>query len=173
MRTFSLLKGLPVIELKTGEKIAEVTDISVTKDGNVTGLLVKKGGFIKRTFLLKVRDVVSYGGDGVMIQNGNVFEPVQTPPEFTFEHHERLSGRMMLSQDGNELGLLQDVYFLEEVGTIVGYELTDGFFSDITDGKRVIKTVTPPAIGKDAIIVNVENIVNEVSIDVDMPQLPE
>jgi len=173
LRTFSLLKGLPVIELKTGAKIGEVADLSVTGDGNVTGLLVKKGSFIKRTYLLKVGDVFSYGGDGVMIKNRSVLELVQTPPEFTFEHQERLSGRMMLSQEGNELGLLQDVYFLEEVGTIVGYELTDGFFSDITDGKRVIKTVNPPAIGKDAIIVNVENIVNEVSIDVDMPQLPE
>lgn len=173
LRTFSLLKGLPVIDLKSGTKIGEVSDLSVTGDGNVKGLLVKQGSLFKKTFLLRVEDVHSYGGDGVTIENGDVLEQLQTPPEFTFEHHGRLSGRMMLTQDGKELGLLQDVYFLEEVGTIVGYELTDGFFSDITDGKRVIKAVDPPAIGKDAIIVNVENLVNEVSIDVDVPQLPK
>ena len=47
---------------------------------------------------------------------------------------------MMISKEGERLGLLEDVYFLEEVGTIVGYELSDGFFSDIMEGKRVIKT---------------------------------
>lgn len=173
MRTFSLLKGLPVIDMKSGAKIGEVSDISVTRVGNVKGLIVKKGNLFKKSFLLRVENVHSYGGDGVMIENPKVLEHDQIPPEFTFEHHERLSGKMMLSQDGEELGLLQDVYFLEEMGTIVGYELTDGFFSDITDGKRVIKAVDPPAIGKDAIVVNVENIVNEVSIDVNVPQLPE
>lgn len=173
MRTFSLLKGLPVIDMISGTKIGEVSDLSVTGDGNVKGLLVKQGNLLKKTFLLSIENVHSYGRDGVMIENPQVLEQVQTPPEFTFEHHERLSGRMMLTQDGDELGLLQDVYFLEEVGTIVGYELTDGFFSDITEGKRVIKAVNPPAIGKDAIVVNVENLVNEVSIDVDVPQLPE
>jgi len=173
LRTFSLLKGLPVIDVKSGTKMGEVSDLSVTGDGKVKGFLVKQGNLFKKTFLLSVENVHSYGGDGVMIENRHVLEQIQAPPDFTFEHHERLSGRMMLSQDGVELGLLQDVYFLEEVGTIVGYELTDGFFSDITDGKRVIKAVDPPAIGKDAIVVNVEKLVNEVSIDVNVPQLPE
>jgi uncharacterized protein YrrD len=173
LRTFALIKGLPVIDVKSGTKIGEVSDLSVTGDGSVKGLIVKQGNLFKKTFLLRVENVHSYGRDGVMIENQDVLEQDQIPPEFTFEHHERLSGKMMLSKDGDQLGLLQDVYFLEEVGTIVGYELTDGFFSDITDGKRVIKVVDPPAIGKDAIVVNVENIVNEVSIDVDVPQLPE
>ncbi len=45
---------------------------------------------------------------------------------------------------------------MEEVGTIIGYELSDGFFSDIMEGKQVIKADQPPAIGKDAIIVDVK-----------------
>ena len=46
----------------------------------------------------------------------------------------------MISEEGEPLGFLKDVYFQEEVGTIVGYEITDGFFSDITEGKQVIKS---------------------------------
>ena len=63
---------------------------------------------------------------------------------------------MMISKEGERLGFLEDVYFMEEVGTIIGYELSDGFFSDIMEGKRVIRADQPPAIGKDAIIVNVK-----------------
>lgn len=48
-----------------------------------------------------------------------------------------------MSNEGKKLGLLEDVYFMEEVGTIVGYELTDGFFSDITEGSVSSKPLTP------------------------------
>ena len=46
----------------------------------------------------------------------------------------------MMTKEGERLGILEDVYFMEEVGTIVGYELSDGFFSDIMEGKRVVKS---------------------------------
>ena len=61
-----------------------------------------------------------------------------------------------MTAEGERLGFLEDVYFLEEVGTIIGYEISDGFFSDMMEGKRVIKAEQPPAIGKDAIIINVK-----------------
>lgn len=156
MRTFSLLKGLPVIDVQNGTRLGDICDLSVSGNGRVNALLLKKGTFIKKTYSIKVEDVLSFGWDGVMVKDKTVMEPLKVPPEYTFEHQEKLAGRMMFSQDGEQLGLLEDVYFKEELGTIVGYELTDGFFSDITTGKRVVKAVDPPEIGKDAIIVNVE-----------------
>ena len=156
MRTFSLLKGLPIFELKTGSKIGEVCDLCISNNGMVKGLLVKKGVFFKKTFIISVQNVSSFGFDGVMIEDREVLEPLTEPKEYTFESQHPLFGRMMMTNEGERLGLLEDVYFLEEVGTIVGYELSDGFFSDIIEGKRVVKADEPPAIGKDAIIVNVK-----------------
>lgn len=156
MRTFSLLKGLPVYELKSGTKIGVVCDLNISSNGLVKGLLVKKGVLIKKTFCIDVQKVTSFGYDGVMVEDGYVLEPLTEPAEYTFENNDRLLGRMMISKEGERLGFLEDVYFMEEVGTIIGYELSDGFFSDIMEGKRVIKADQPPAIGKDAIIVNVK-----------------
>ena len=156
MRTFSLLKGLPIFELKTGAKLGEVCDLYVSGDGMVKGLLVKKGIFMKRTYLISVQNVSSFGFDGVMIEDRKVIEPLHEPAEYTFENKDRLLGKMMITAEGERLGFLEDVYFLEEVGTIIGYEISDGFFSDILEGKRVFKADRPPAIGKDAIIVNVK-----------------
>ncbi|MGA9227647.1 MAG: PRC-barrel domain-containing protein [Mesobacillus sp.] len=157
MRTFSLLKGLPVYELASGQKLGEVCDVSISSSGSVVGLLVKKGAFIKKTCQVKVGNVVSFGCDGIMINDQSALESMETEPEYTFEHHQSLAGKKLLSKEGEQLGLLEDVYFMEEMGTIVGYELTDGFFSDITNGKRVVKSIDPPAIGKDAIIVTVKS----------------
>jgi len=156
LRTFSLLKGLPVFELKTGSKIGEVCDLNISNDGMVRGLLIKKGVFFKKTYKINVKDVSSFGFDGVMIEDREVLEPLTDPKEYTFENQGRLLGRMMMTSEGERLGFLEDVYFLEEAGTIIGYELSDGFFSDIMEGKRVVKADKPPAIGKDAIIVKVK-----------------
>ncbi|WP_442595137.1 PRC-barrel domain-containing protein [Neobacillus sp. D3-1R] len=156
MRTFSLLKGLPVYELKKGKKIGEVCDLSISGSGMVKGLLIKKGGLFKKSLLIDIQDVTSFGWDGVMIEDEDKLETLPNTPEFTLDHQHSLQGKIVMTSEGQKLGILEDVYFLEELGTIVGYEISDGFFSDITEGKQVVKTSDSPAIGKDAIIVKVK-----------------
>ena len=46
----------------------------------------------------------------------------------------------MLTAEGEKLGLLEDVYFMEELGTIIGYEVTEGLVADLVEGRRVVKT---------------------------------
>lgn len=157
LRTFSLLKGMPVYNQNRGVKIGEVCDICISNSGTVQGLLVKKGVFFKQTFFLPIDKVSSFGWDGVMIPGMRALKKLKAHPENTFDHQHALTGKMLISKSGESLGLLKDVYFQEEVGTIVGYEVTDGFFSDITEGKLVIESKKPPAIGKDAIIVDVDD----------------
>lgn len=155
LRTFSLLKGMPVYDQQTGSKIGEVNDIWVTNDGKVKGLLVKKGAYFKQMLFLSMQNVASFGQNGIMIDSHWQMEKLKEDPEYTFNHHHSISGKMLVSKSGDSLGLLKDVYFLEELGTIVGYEITDGFFADLSEGKQVIKSDVPPTIGKDAIIVDV------------------
>ncbi len=157
MRTFSLLKGQPVFDRNTGTKIGEVVDLCITSQGTVEGLLVKKGAFFKQTCFLAIHKVSSFGSDGIMIDGPELLEKVKSIPKHTIVHQHSLTGKMLISKSGRSLGLLEDVYFQEELGTIVGYEVTDGFFTDITEGKQVIETELPPAIGKDAIIVDVND----------------
>jgi uncharacterized protein YrrD len=155
LRTFSLLKGQPVFETKNGTKIGEICDLCISKDGTVKGLLVKKGVFFKQTCFLDIQKVTSFGWDGVMIEDASYLEKLKDKPEYTLTHQHPLEGMMMLSKSGETLGMLKDVYFLEEMGTIVGYEITDGFFSEITEGNQMIQSEKPLTVGKDAIIVDV------------------
>lgn len=157
MRTFSLLKGMPIYDLKSGKKLGDVCDLVISGNGMVSGLLVKCGIFFKQTCYLAIEKVSFFGTDGVMIDGTERIEKLKTAPENTFASQRPLNGKMLLSKSGDSLGMLIDVYFLEELGTIVGYEVTDGFFADITEGKQVIKTDLPARIGKDAIIVDVND----------------
>lgn len=148
---------MPVFEIQTGSKIGEVCDLSLTDNGVVKGLLLKKGVVLKKTYIIYLEHVSSFGQDGVMIEDESLLELVnETTDSETIEVGYSLIGKTLMTKQGEQLGLLEDVYFLEEVGRIVGYKCSDGFFSDILEGKRVVKTDEPPAIGKDAIIVNVK-----------------
>jgi uncharacterized protein YrrD len=156
LRTFSLLKGLPVYEMQKGKKIGEVYDLNITNTGIVKGLILKKNGIFKKSQTIDIEDVSSFGWDGVMIDNDQVLKALTNTPEYTLQHHQQLQGKVVMTTEGERLGILEDVYFMEELGTIVGYEISDGFFSDVTEGKQVVKTSESPAIGEDAIIVKVK-----------------
>jgi uncharacterized protein YrrD len=156
LRTFSLLKGLPVYEMQKGKKIGEVCDLNITNTGIVKGLILKKNGIFKKSQTIDIEDVSSFGWDGVMIDNDHVLKALTNTPEYTLQHHQQLQGKVVMTTEGERLGILEDVYFMEELGTIVGYEISDGFFSDVTEGKQVVKTSESPAIGEDAIIVKVK-----------------
>ncbi len=71
----------------------------------------------------------------------------------------KLKGRPVIKASGRELGWVEDVYFREEMGTLIGYELSDGFLSDVLSGRKVLK---PGALhltwGKDVIIAPDEDI---------------
>jgi uncharacterized protein YrrD len=145
---------MPIYNIRTGKKMGDVCDLAISENGTVTGLLVRRGAFFKQTYFLAIDKVSSFGCDGVMIDGSDQLDKTKSSPEFTIAHQHPLYGKMLLSKSGDTLGLLKDVYFQEELGTIVGYEITDGFFTDLTAGKQVIETSLPPAIGKDAIIVD-------------------
>lgn len=149
LRTFSLLKGMPVFTIK-GERIGTVHDLSISEMGQVTGLVVHQQALFKRAFHLKLDDISSFGPDGIVISHQDSTLR-KVPADSICLSKDELLGRMLFSEMGEELGLLQDVYFKEEMGTIIAYETTDGFFSEST----VIESKQPPALGKDTIIVSV------------------
>lgn len=156
LRTFTLLKGLPVYDKETGNVIGHVSDLCFTSLGKVKALLMKGKGLLRRDRLIPINCVTAFGNDGILVQNLQNFKPVRHEQKTHFlQSHHGLFKKPVLSTEGEKLGLLEDVYFLEELGTIIGYELTDGFFADITEGKKVIKTHSPLTVGKDAIVVDV------------------
>ncbi|MEK5441718.1 PRC-barrel domain-containing protein [Fredinandcohnia sp. FSL W7-1320] len=158
MRTFSLLKDLPVYDEKSAEELGRVSDLCITSDGKVNALILKGKGLFERDRVVPIESISSIGDDGVMVSDRSLLElldnEADTPTYFLHTHH-GLFRKPLLSSEGQKLGLLEDVYFTEEVGTIIGYEVTDGFFADITEGKKVIKTNEPLKIGEDVIVVSI------------------
>lgn len=158
MRTLSLLKGVPVYNERTGKVLGQVVDLCINNTGKVESLLLDGKGLFQRDRLIPIDQISSFGSDGVMVSCEIDALPIVQPNRavhFLNSHH-GLFRKPVLTSEGEKLGLLEDVYFQEELGTIIGYEITDGFFADITEGKKVVKTNRPITVGKDVIVVDVK-----------------
>lgn len=152
MRTFSKLIGMPVY-CHPGKNIGIISDFCIANDGHINGMIVHRRALFKKSFFLSLQHVLAFGSEGIIIAGDN-FE--QKPPENSVRFvHDSVFGRMVLSDIGDALGLLHDVCFLEKLGTIIAYETTDGFFSELTEGKQLVRSEQPPSLGEDAIIVSV------------------
>lgn len=158
MRTYSVIKGQPVYNALTGSVIGKVEDVLFNDQGTVQGLLLNEKGWLKGLRKVPLESVQSIGADGVIVTCNSVIEPLKKQDHqcFCMDHFNTgVLGKPLLTSEGEKLGLVQDVYFHEKMGTIVGIEVTNGWFSDITEGRKVVQTSTPPVIGEEILIVNI------------------
>lgn len=158
LRTFSLLKDTPIYDHQ-GELFGSVCDICIEANGRVTHLLLQKKGLMGKKFIVPMEEITAWEESGLTLRADEKLMPYSKNEQtYTMTHDQPLAKIKTISQEGETLGLLDDVYFLEEMGTIVGYELTDGFFSDITKGKRIIRTPLPPQIREETLVMSVNKL---------------
>jgi uncharacterized protein YrrD len=154
LQTFSHIKGLPVYEQKTGKTVGKISDICFTNNGAVQGFAVESKGWFARHRYLPFSAVQAVGTDGVIIKDAASLQPFSSFQTGYSLYSERgIAGKPVITADGKRLGLLEDVYFHGQLGIIGGYEITDGFFADLTEGKKRIDAA-PFTAGEEAIIVN-------------------
>ncbi|MFZ3588272.1 PRC-barrel domain-containing protein [Bacillus sp. DJP31] len=156
MRTFTLLKGLPVYNSKTGKALGVIDDLQLSSDGMIQAIVVDVKGLFGRDRHIPVQNVLSFGQDGVMINDFQVQHTGFDKSSHYLCHQHGLLGQLIYTAEGEKLGIVEDVYFDENLGTILGYEVSVGFFADLSEGKRVIKSNTPLQYGEDIILIDLD-----------------
>lgn len=157
MRTFSSIKDLPVYDKSTGKELGRVLDLCFDEKGIVNGLMMDTKGLLKKNKLIPLSQISSFGMDGVMLFDEPEVDHMAQKlmgMHFLQNGHDRIIGKPLVTTEGEKLGLVEDVYFREELGTIIGYEVTDGFFADMTEGRKVYKSVKPLTVGENILIVD-------------------
>ncbi len=131
-----------MISLANGHEYGHVIDL-LYDEGTAKGFVIDpKGWFVKHQFL-PIKSIMSIGTAGVMIGNSHVLKPLSLNEKKAIPlktGKRRLHGTALLSAEGEKLGLLEDVYFMEELGTIIGYEVTEGLVADLVEGRKVVKS---------------------------------
>jgi uncharacterized protein YrrD len=157
LRTFSLLKEAPVFQISNGKTIGCVKDLCLNNEGEIKGLIVNRKRLFSKKAILPIEHVQSFGLDGIIVENETCLQVQKDKSDHLFTHpHRGILGKPLLTAEGEKLGLVEDVYFNEELGTILGYEVTEGFFADLKEGRKVVKTDKPLVYGKDVLFVHMK-----------------
>lgn len=144
--------------MHTGKKLGQVYDLLFDDEGELRGVQLDAKGIWRKGPIIPIEQILSIGEDALTVATDEVnfsFDPAITLHSI-LDGNVKLKGKQVITTNGVELGVVEDVYFHQDMGTIIGYELTDGFLSDITKGRKVLPVNEPYTVGEDAIIVPIE-----------------
>jgi uncharacterized protein YrrD len=153
--------GLPVIDSQTGKLAGAVKDIWFDEQCLLRGLILKAGKWWFKTLFVFVEwnDVLATGDDGIIITSKAIIRK-SGAGEISRTFHtgvNQLKDLPVMTSEGQQLGRVSDVYFEPDMGTpIVSYELTDGFVSDVMEGRKCLRIPAHPnevTLGEDCILV--------------------
>lgn len=151
--------GLPVLT-EDGAKAGEIKDVWLDEFWNLTGVVLGARVWSRKyRKAIHWHDVVTCGEDALLIRSGQCVRNVDKSRMLrAFEGGViRLKDMPVYTKSGLQLGRIADVYFKAAEGTpLIGFELTDGFLSDVMEGRRRLvlpEGAEPVTMGEHAILV--------------------
>lgn len=157
MRKGKSLMGLSVVGQQDGKKLGTVKDLFFDHESDqlMAFVLEEKDLFgLMAAVIVPWREVKSIAGDVVMVTNEQSPIKLKDDPQVRemATRETVLSGTHVLSQDGQQIGTLADMFIDETSGRVVGYEVSGGFFADTLRGKKFLPAPPGLSIGHDAAI---------------------
>ena len=152
MRKGRELKNLPVIDVLSGQHLGYVRDLKVENHESLEGLYMVSPN--NQVHYLS-RDLISrIGRDAVMVKAGSGLSKIVLEGQSDWVEDSGLNGSAVLTSAGEVLGMVSDIIIEEKEGSILGYEVSDGYFKDLFWGRKVIPTANVLTWGKDTVIVD-------------------
>ncbi|WP_188540905.1 PRC-barrel domain-containing protein [Paenibacillus segetis] len=149
--------GLAVFDVEGGKQVGKVLDMMLNENWSITGILLEgKTLFSSSVKAVLWNDIVAYGEDAVMIRNQQAVHKLEAENiQLTFlSGNGKLKELSVLTTDGIMIGHVTDVYFNHELGnTITGIEISDGFFSDLMEGRKMLPYTSGMTKGENVIMV--------------------
>lgn len=158
MRRAQDIIGLPVIEIETGKQVGTAKDMVIDRNWNIQGVLLDSKIWFGSPRYIEWENIVSFGSDAVTVKDEQSVRSLEDDAELLclMNGEFTLKGLPVITTSGEELGVVEDVYFGEQLDKkIIGYELSGGFISDLKEGRKVLPSPESATIGEDAVIVPV------------------
>jgi len=149
--------GMPVICLASGQKIGQVCEIVFDPlQGKILGFILDGGGWFRKAKVIRYSAVVSLGEDAITV--GDEAAVITTnhklEPWLRAGNEVSLIGAKVISERGNNLGIVEDLLIDVTNGKIYGYEISGGLIQDIIAGRLVMPKPASLTVGEGTIIVS-------------------
>lgn len=133
MRRMRDLIRIPVIDQNSGERLGWVKDILFDEKNNtVTGILLEKDALLKpQQEEVSRDDIVTFGKESLTVKK-------LTKKKLTGTYWSEKVGNNVFNGEGEIKGTVGDVFVDNLVKIVLGYEISDGLFSDLVNGREAI-----------------------------------
>lgn len=157
MRKYSDVLGLPVISAKDGIKIGTLKDVIFCNNKDVMGFILEKDSHRVNGNVILLHDVLSLGNDALIIDDPNKlieYRKLKKTPEML--ERIKLRGFRIYTQSGDDIGIVEDVFFDYKTGKVEGVQVSDGLVQDLLVGRSILPFLGKIKIGNDNILVDNE-----------------
>jgi uncharacterized protein YrrD len=154
------LIGLPVIDIVTGKRTGTVRDVLVDRSWKLRGVILYYKSWFSSARYVEWKSVCSAGHDSIMIDSRKSIKKYKDTPGVYYLSYGKncLKGLPLVSVEGIQMGLLEDVYFSQKMeDSIIGFELSEGLLTDLQEGRRTIPVPDGAERGVDVILVPVQS----------------
>ena len=138
MRKGRQLLSLPVVEALTGEQLGEVKELLYdSREGRLMGFIIADGGWLRKARAVLLAQVQEITDTAVVIEDKSFIRDVGEIRDSLLTSCD-VQGYMLITADGRELGIIQDLVVSPASGIIEGYELSDGIIDDLIKGRTTV-----------------------------------
>ena len=137
MRKGKHVIGQPVLSFEDGRRVDNVKNLLISEDNeSIVALLVDEGGLLSSSRVVPLENVKSFGRDAVVIETSTNVVTASSDPETKaiIQRREALLGKKVMTDQGQSLGSISDLYFEDKSGRITGFEVSGGAFGDFARG---------------------------------------
>lgn len=157
MRKGKSIIGTTILSLEDGTKLETVSDLVVDPEGRrVVALVATEGGFMSSSRVIPSEEITSFGKDAVIVRGRASVVSVSSHPQLRalVEQDDKILGKKVFTTNGDEQGSIADIYFEEQTGAVVGYEVSGGVLGDASKGTSYLATDEITTIGEDVVYIH-------------------
>ncbi|MFC0212533.1 PRC-barrel domain-containing protein [Paenibacillus chartarius] len=155
MRKAKDIIGLPVVTIDTGKQVGTVKDMRIGSDWQLKAIVLESKTWFTEGRTVSSEHIAALGTDAVTVQSEEAVmqdDYVQARP--LAGGSGKLFGLPVLKTNGERLGVIEDVYFGRNLEIpVVGFELSEGFVTDLQEGRKTLAIPEHAKLGEDAIVV--------------------
>lgn len=159
MRKGKTLIGKDVLSLADGQKLHSVKDVLIGSDNaEIVALLVDEGGLLSSSRVVPIESIESFGKDAVVVSDSASIVSASRYPRVNaiLNNKEKLVGKKVFTEAGEEQGSVSDMYFDETTGRIEGFEVSGGVLSNVSSGASYLPVEDIVRAGPDVLYIRAE-----------------
>jgi uncharacterized protein YrrD len=160
MQKISEVLKKPITSQAEGKEVGKAKDVILDETAHrILGFLMKEKSMTGPATILPFSSISSIEQDAVIIENESMIVEVDSDPflKEAVEDKNKMKGKKMISEEGDELGSVGDLLFDEKTGKILDLEVTQGKMKDMKQGGPMAAPVDDMvAVGESAVIMEAD-----------------